>query len=66
MRFTVDLHNTDGGVNGYVTWQGSTEPQPFSNWLDLLRLLEPGEPPAPDAPDARRRPECTPTGWLRG
>jgi hypothetical protein len=38
MRFTVDLHHTDGGVEGHVTWAGRSEPQPFYSWLDLLRI----------------------------
>ena len=40
-RVLVDFHHTEaGGVEGTITLLGACEPQPFSGWLDLLRLLE--------------------------
>ena len=41
MRFIVELRHSDDGVEGEVTREGATEPQRFSGWLELLRLLEP-------------------------
>lgn len=40
MRYTVDLHHTEDGVEGRVTREGASEPESFSTWLELLRLLE--------------------------
>jgi hypothetical protein len=48
MRFVVDLYHTGDGVEGEVTREGGNEPQSFTSWLDLLRLLE------EDAPQQRR------------
>ncbi|GII04658.1 hypothetical protein [Planobispora takensis] len=45
MRFILDLHYTsDGDVYGRLTPQGAGAAQPFTGWLDLLRLLEPSGP----------------------
>jgi hypothetical protein len=41
LRFIVELRDTNEGVEGEVTPEGATEPQRFSGWLELLRLLEP-------------------------
>lgn len=51
MRFVVELHHLNDGVEGVVIPQGSDEQVPFSGWLELLRLLEelqplPGDEPA--------------------
>ena len=43
MRIIVELHHTDDeGVHGAVITDadGRGEPQPFTGWLELLRLLE--------------------------
>ena len=43
MRVVVELHRTeDDGVQGVVIADpaGTGAPQPFSGWLELLRLLE--------------------------
>jgi hypothetical protein len=47
VRFVIELHHTDDGVEGEVTPEGTAEAQPFSSWLELLRLLE--QPPAQNA-----------------
>ena len=40
-RFLVELHRTeDGGVEGVLTREETGQPQAFSGWLELLRLLE--------------------------
>jgi hypothetical protein len=44
MRFVVDLRPTDQGVEGEVLREGSAVAEPFSGWLELLRLLEAGDP----------------------
>jgi hypothetical protein len=44
MRFVVDLRHTDQGVEGEVLREGSAVAEPFSGWLELLRLLEVGDP----------------------
>jgi hypothetical protein len=41
VRFTVELRYSHDGVEGEVIAEGTTEPQLFSGWLELLRLLEP-------------------------
>ncbi len=46
MRFVVDLRHTDQGVEGEVIREGTAAPEPFSGWLELLRLLEVPEPSA--------------------
>ncbi len=53
MRFVVDLRHTDQGVEGEVIREGTAAPEPFSGWLELLRLLEVPEPSAlsPTEPD---------------
>jgi hypothetical protein len=44
-RFLVELHPTEaGGVEGLVIPEETGEAQPFSGWLELLRLLEAAEP----------------------
>ncbi len=58
MRFVIDLRHTDQGVEGQVTREGATAAEPFSGWLELLRLLEAPEPatssaPEPDPPSVR-------------
>jgi hypothetical protein len=41
VRFVLELTPTeDGRVEGVLVREGSDEPQRFSGWLDLLRLLE--------------------------
>jgi hypothetical protein len=47
VRFIVELRHTHDNVEGEVTVDGATHPQPFSSWLELLQLLE---PPAAEAP----------------
>jgi hypothetical protein len=44
MRFVVDLRHTDQGVEGEVLREGAAAAEPFSGWLELLRLLEVGDP----------------------
>jgi hypothetical protein len=53
MRFVVDLRHTDQGVEGEVIREGTAAPEPFSGWLELLRLLEVGDAsmPSPPGPD---------------
>jgi hypothetical protein len=46
VRFTVELRYIDDTVEGEVLREGATEPERFSGWLELLRLLE-----APDRPE---------------
>jgi hypothetical protein len=41
VRFVVELRHTNENVEGEVTPEGATRAQPFSSWLELLRLLEP-------------------------
>ncbi len=48
MRFTVELHYIDGNVEGEVLREGAAEPERFSGWLELLRLLEAPDQPEPD------------------
>jgi hypothetical protein len=51
-RFVVELHRTEaGGVEGVVTWEGTCQAQPFSGWLELLRLLETVENQSSGHPD---------------
>jgi hypothetical protein len=48
MRFVVELHRSEGDtIHGVVIAEpeGSGEPQPFTGWLELLRLLATLEPP---------------------
>jgi hypothetical protein len=43
VRVIVELHHTDDeGVHGSVIpdAHGTSEPQPFTGWLELLRVLE--------------------------
>src|SRR3954466_1455463 len=41
VRFVLELTPTEHGrVEGVLVREGSDEPQRFSGWLDLLRLLE--------------------------
>jgi hypothetical protein len=47
VRFIVELRHSDDGVEGEVIPEGTTEPQRFSGWLQLLRLLEPPPEPGP-------------------
>jgi hypothetical protein len=47
MRFVLNLRYTDHDVEGEVTREGSAAPEPFSGWLELLRLLEVGDPSIP-------------------
>ena len=44
MRFVVELRHTKDNVEGEVTPEGATQGQPFSTWLELLRLLEQRDP----------------------
>jgi hypothetical protein len=41
VRFIVELRQTDDGVEGEITPEGTTEPLRFFGWLELLRILEP-------------------------
>jgi hypothetical protein len=52
MRYVVELSDDEGGVHGTVTREGSTAPEGFTGWLELLRILEEGLTgvPAPEAP----------------
>ncbi|WP_157488864.1 hypothetical protein [Pseudofrankia sp. DC12] len=43
MRFVVEIRHTSNGVEGEITQADATEPQRFSGWLELLRLLEPAQ-----------------------
>ncbi len=78
-RFIVELHRTEaGGVEGVVSLEETGESQPFSGWLELLRLLEGVEtrnhitiPSKPDIREtavrsrrARRRPGTARTRFL--
>jgi hypothetical protein len=47
MRFIVELDHADDNVKGTVLREGTTEPERFSSWLELLRLLE-----VPDRPES--------------
>jgi hypothetical protein len=49
MRFVLDLRHTDQGVEGEVIREGAAAPEPFSGWLELLRLLEVRDPSMPSA-----------------
>jgi hypothetical protein len=41
VRILVELsRDASGAVTGSVTCEGSDEVEPFSGWLELLRLLE--------------------------
>lgn len=41
MRFVLELIPAEHGrVEGVLVREGNDERQPFSGWLDLLRLLE--------------------------
>jgi hypothetical protein len=52
-RCIVELRRTDDdGVEGVLVTEGSGHPQPFSGWLELLRLLE--VVAAPGGPQDRR------------
>jgi hypothetical protein len=53
MRFVVDLRHTEQGVEGEITREGTAAPEPFSGWLELLRLLEAPDPStlSPTEPD---------------
>ena len=48
MRFILDLHHISDGVQGELTPEGATEPQPFNSWLELLHLLEPPQRSSPE------------------
>lgn len=52
MRFVLDLRVTAQGVEGEVTREESGTAEPFSGWLELLRLLElhPLSSPGPQEP----------------
>jgi hypothetical protein len=48
-RVLVELHQTNAGsVEGTLTPEDAGEAQPFSGWLDLLRLLEAALASRPD------------------
>jgi hypothetical protein len=41
LRIVIELvRNGSGGVHGVLFHEGEEEPQRFSGWLELLRLLE--------------------------
>jgi hypothetical protein len=66
MRFVLDLRHTDQGVEGEVIREGAAAAEPFSGWLELLRLLEVPEPSTPGAaePDPPAVPQPS-TGTTR-
>jgi hypothetical protein len=49
MRFVLDLRHTNQGVEGEVLREGALVAEPFSGWLELLRLLEVRDPAMPGA-----------------
>jgi hypothetical protein len=51
MRFVLDLRHTKQGVEGEVLREGTAAAEPFSGWLELLRLLEVPDPSMPDPPE---------------
>jgi hypothetical protein len=67
VRFVLELIPTQPGrVEGVLVREGSDEPQGFSGWLDLLRLLERAaqgaevcQPPLPDRDLEREDPGGT-------
>jgi hypothetical protein len=54
VRFVLELSHTKDGVEGELTPEGTGSPQPFTSWLELLRLLEPSGPEN-TAPSGRSR-----------
>jgi hypothetical protein len=48
LRLIIDLYAGADGIEGVINVAGSDEPQPFSGWLELLRLLEGLVPPGSD------------------
>jgi len=44
-RFTLALQHTPESVEGALLREGAAQPEPFTGWLELLRLLEDPEPP---------------------
>jgi hypothetical protein len=54
MRFVLDLRHTNQGVEGEILREGAAAAEPFSGWLELLRLLEVGDPSitSPSEPEA--------------
>lgn len=55
MRFVIDLYHRGDEAYGQVRAGACAPPVPFTNWLDLLRLLE----RPPPAPEPRFRPHPT-------
>jgi hypothetical protein len=60
VRYVIDLRRTaDNRVEGVLRREGTTQPVPFSGWIELATLLEPppldpaGEPQAADEEDWR-------------
>ncbi len=51
MRFVLDLRHTEQGVEGEIIREGAAAAEPFSGWLELLRLLEVGDPSMPSLPE---------------
>ncbi len=55
MRYELEIQSLSGGTaRGTVSREGSV-PQPFSGWLELLRILE-DRNPRPAAQDAEDEP----------
>jgi acyl-CoA thioesterase-1 len=44
-RYSLALRHTDETVEGALLREGAATPEPFSGWLELLRLLEAAGPP---------------------
>jgi hypothetical protein len=49
LRLVIDLNRGADGIEGVIKVAGSDKPQPFSGWLELLRLLEGLVPPDIDS-----------------
>jgi hypothetical protein len=49
VRYILDLHHSAEGAYGEITREGSDHPEPFTSWLELLRLLEPADQGNQDA-----------------
>jgi hypothetical protein len=52
VRYVIDLRRTaDNRVEGVLRREGTTQPVPFSGWIELATLLEP--PPLDPAGEPR-------------
>jgi len=52
VRFIVEIRHAGDAVEGEITPEGATEPQPFTGWIELLRILEQPRSSAPVRGDA--------------